>query len=83
VLLVLYAPKRQVLEVWQPRSGQRLAARGVNYPCLLLGVGLPCGSWGNQAALGAWLQACGSATTLVLNVQTGEVWDAMACLLDE
>eukprot|EP00882_Tetradesmus_deserticola_P032440 GHRQ01036825.1.p2 GENE.GHRQ01036825.1~~GHRQ01036825.1.p2 ORF type:complete len:131 (+),score=34.95 GHRQ01036825.1:30-395(+) len=83
LLLVLFAPKRQTLEVWLPRSGQRLASRAVHYPCLLVPVGLPCGGWGNSPAWLAWQQQCGSATTMVLNVQTGEVWDALDCLLEE
>jgi hypothetical protein len=80
-LLVLYAPKRQALEVWLPRAGQRLAARRVDYPCRLLPVGMPCGAWGNGAGLAAWQQQCGAATTLVVDLRSGAVWDAMDCLL--
>uniref|UniRef100_A0A383W6M0 Rab3-GAP regulatory subunit N-terminal domain-containing protein n=1 Tax=Tetradesmus obliquus TaxID=3088 RepID=A0A383W6M0_TETOB len=83
LLLVLFAPKRQTLEIWLPRSGQRLASRAVQYPCLLVPVGLPCGGWGNGPAWQAWQKCCGSATMLVMNVQSGEVWDAMECLLKE
>jgi hypothetical protein len=83
LLLVLYAPKRQVLEVWVPRSGQRLVGVPVDYPCLLVTVGLPCGGWGNAEGWGAWLQQCGSATTLVVNMETGDTWDTLECLLEE
>jgi hypothetical protein len=83
LLLVLYAPKRQVLEVWLPRSGQRLVGVPVDYPCLLVSVGLPCGGWGNATAWEAWLQQCGSATTLVVNMETGATWDALSCLEEE
>lgn len=83
LLLLLYAPKRQVLEVWLPRPGHRLVAVPVDYPCLLVSVGLPCGGWGNQGPWSAWLQRCGSATTLVVNMQTGHTWDAMDCLEEE
>jgi hypothetical protein len=82
LLLVLYAPKRQVLEVWLPRSGQRLVGVPVDYPCLLVTVGLPCGGWGNAEAWGAWLRVCGSATTLAVNMETGDAWDVLDCLLE-
>lgn len=80
---MLFAPKRQVLEVWLARAGQRLASRHVDYPCKLLSVGLPCGGWGNAAAWAAWQGGVGSATTLVLDVQSGTTWDALDCLLEE
>jgi len=83
LLLVLFAPKRQTLEVWLPRSGQRLASRCVDHPCLLLQVGLPCGDWGNEQVAGIWQEYFGGATTLALNVETGEVWDVMDCLLED
>eukprot|EP00879_Flechtneria_rotunda_P023802 GHRR01025202.1.p1 GENE.GHRR01025202.1~~GHRR01025202.1.p1 ORF type:complete len:221 (+),score=43.05 GHRR01025202.1:260-922(+) len=83
LLLVLLAPKRQVLEVWLPKSGQRLASRPVDYPCLLVSVGLPCGAWGNERIWSIWQEQFGSATTLVMNVQTGYVEDAIDCLMEE
>lgn len=80
LMLVLLAPKRQTLEVWLPRSGHRLASRTVDYPCLLVPVGLPCGGFGNGLVMDLWYDSCACATTLVVNLFSGKVWDAMDCL---
>eukprot|EP00878_Enallax_costatus_P010851 GHUV01011331.1.p1 GENE.GHUV01011331.1~~GHUV01011331.1.p1 ORF type:complete len:530 (+),score=153.20 GHUV01011331.1:98-1687(+) len=81
LMLVLLAPRRQTLEVWLPRSGQRLASKVVDYPCLLLPVGLPCGGFGNDTVMDIWFESCTCATTLVVNLTSGEVWNVMDCLV--
>lgn len=82
LLLLLLAPKRRTLEVWMPREGRRLAAVAVNFPCLLLPVAHPCGCWANGVVAAAWRGVCGWPSTLAINMQTGEVWDALDCLME-
>jgi hypothetical protein len=75
VVLVLYAPKRQILEVWAPGDTKRIAAVNVAGPCVLLPAPAPCGGWQSPAA-GVW-HSKHPASTLVLQLQTGQVWDVL------
>lgn len=79
-LLVLYAPKRQTVEVWAARGAERLASILVQRPCRLLTVQQPLNSWGNPLWR-EWDALC-PATTYVLDTQSGAMWDvARAALL--
>ncbi|KAI8465884.1 MAG: Rab3 GTPase-activating protein regulatory subunit N-terminus-domain-containing protein [Monoraphidium minutum] len=79
LLLVLYAPRRQLIEVWTPRAGARVAAARADAPCRLLPAGAPCGGWRNEL-MARWLRARGAPSTLVLRLggrERGGVWDVL------
>jgi hypothetical protein len=79
LLLVLYAPRRELLEVWCPRSGARVAARRVEGAARLLPVPTPCGGWQNEL-LPRW-QAASAPSTVVLRLgpgrERGALWDVL------
>lgn len=78
LLLVLYAPRRELLEVWTPRSGVRVSAARVEAFCRLLPVAAPCGGWGNEL-MGRW-QAHSVPSTVVLRLggkEKGALWDVL------
>jgi hypothetical protein len=77
-LLVLYAPRRDLIEAWAPRSGARVASARAGGPCQLLPVAPPCGGWKNDL-MRRWL-ARGAPSTLVLRLggrDRGGVWDVL------
>ncbi|KIY95679.1 hypothetical protein MNEG_12282 [Monoraphidium neglectum] len=78
LLLVLHAPRRDLIEVWAPRSGARVAAARAEGACRLLPVAAPCGGWRNELA-GRWA-ARGAPSTVVLRLagrRRGRMWDVL------
>ena len=89
LLLAIYAPRRELVEVWAPRAGVRVAARrldgggggsGSGGAVRLLPVARPCGGYGNELA--ARWAAASPASTLVLRLggagrERGAMWDVL------
>jgi len=79
LLLVLYAPRRELLEVWAPRAGLRVAAVRLEGPCRLLGVDAPCGGWRNDL-LARWVARSGPSTVVLRlggGKERGALWDVL------
>jgi hypothetical protein len=79
LLLVLYAPRRQSLEIWTARSGQRLVSVTLAQPCRLLAAQQPFHSW-NNAVGDAWRARCPPTTHVLETGAGGGLWDAAQLL---
>ncbi|GBF88261.1 rab3 GTPase-activating non-catalytic subunit [Raphidocelis subcapitata] len=80
LLLAIYAPRRQLLELWAPRQGVRVAAARLEGACHLLRVGPPCGGWQNE--LGERWRERGGPGTLVLRLGGGRERGAVVDVIE-
>ena len=83
--LVLYAPRRRSLELWQVRLGPRVATVQLAGPCKLLQRSLPFGlrsdsatNFGNDFCSRAAVQ--GADQCLIVDVLSGQTTDVLSAL---
>ena len=77
--LVLYAPRRRALELWQMRSGARVATVQVPSACKLLQRSLPFGLKSMQSDSDICTQGA-VGQCMIVDIMTGQTLDVLAAL---
>lgn len=78
--LVLYAPRRQALELWQMRHGSRVATSQVSSTCKLLQRAVPFGLNPDGVDHTGCDAATRTSQCLILDTNTGHCMDILAAL---
>jgi len=78
--LVLYAPRRQALELWQMRHGSRVATSQVSSTCKLLQRAVPFGLDPNGVDHTGCDATIRTSQCLILDTNTGHCMDVLAAL---
>ena len=76
--LVLYAPRRQALELWQMRHGSRVATNQVSSTCKLLQRAVPFGL--DPDSVNHTNATSRTSQCLILDTNTGQCMDVLAAL---
>ena len=76
--LVLYAPRRQALELWQMRHGSRVATSQVSSTCKLLQRAVPFGL--DPDSVNHTNATSRTSQCLILDTNTGQCMDVLAAL---
>ncbi len=78
--LILYAPRRQALELWQMRHGSRVATSQVSSTCKLLQRAVPFGLDPNGVDHTGCDATIRTSQCLILDTNTGHCMDVLAAL---
>ena len=80
--LVLYAPRRRALELWQMQSGARIATVQVPGACNLLQRSLPFGLKSRQkdSEINSQFNFDAVGQCMIVDVMTGHIQDVLAAL---
>jgi len=78
--LVLYAPRRQALELWQMRHGSRVATSQVSSSCKLLQRAVPFGLDPDSVKNSGSDATSRTSQCLILDTNTGQCMDVLAAL---
>ena len=78
--LVLYAPRRRALELWQMQSGARVATVQVPSACKLLQRTLPFGLKSGSSVSHMCSQLLAVSQCMIVDIVTGHTMDVLAAL---